>query len=70
MFFTTTEHDSHRQQLLDEAETHRLGKIAKAARRAARSVVTPPEPPPEPGQPSGSVSDHNHHADRRHSVSR
>jgi hypothetical protein len=78
MFFTTAEHDSHRQQLLDEAKTHRLGQIAKAARRAARSVATPAEPPPEPehvpghisGHVSGHASGHNDHADRRYPVSR
>jgi hypothetical protein len=60
----SVEADTHRQHLLAEAEAHRLGKVAKAARATARHAAKPADPPPE-GAP-----EENSHANRRYAVSR
>jgi hypothetical protein len=61
----SVEADTHRQHLLAEAEAHRLGKVAKAARRVAKPVGPPPE-----AAPAEAVSEQNSHANRRYAVSR
>jgi hypothetical protein len=61
----SVEADTHRQHLLAEAEAHRLGKVAKAARHVAKPADPPPESPPP-----GSAPEKNSHANRRYAVSR
>ncbi len=68
--FSSIEADSHRQALLDQADHHRLVKLARAGRRAASAgtrVTTPPPPPPtiRPEQ-----LPRNHDENRRYAVSR
>lgn len=59
--YSSIEADAHRQSLLDQAEHHRLVKLARAGTR----VTTPPPLPRVP-----ETRPRNHEENRRYAVSR
>ena len=69
--FSAVESDIHRNQLLAEAEEHRLAKLVRTARkRATRHNAPPARPPVETSRPQTPRPQQNSEADRRYAVSR
>jgi len=73
----TAQSELHRKELLAEADSYRLARLASSLRRR-RQAATPPTDPPEPRRSAGGPApvadagsaDGNHDAERRCAVSR